>query len=111
MATSISLVNNGVNTLTDTPQIFFTASSGGNGVLIDSVTATNNSIISASYKAYIAPVSPTPTTPLKPFKVVVWGRLDTGVGVVNQFIPAGQALWFEASALASIYFTVSGREI
>ena len=111
MATPIALFNDTVNTLVDTPQTFYTAPASGNGVLVDAITATNNSTVNASYKIYIGIAGTTPDTPLKPFKIVVWGELDNASGAVNQVIPAGYALWIEASALESIYVTASGREI
>jgi hypothetical protein len=41
----------------------------------------------------------------------VWGENDLGIGVVNQVIPANGSLLVESSALNSLYFTVSGREL
>jgi len=107
MATK-QIANNAVNTAIDTPETIFTA--GINGVVIEAFTAANNSIVTASYKAYIVEQDGT-QQPQIPFKVVVWGRTDLGIGIVNQIIPAGGALRVECSALASIYFTVTGREI
>jgi hypothetical protein len=107
MATN-QIVANAVNLSVDTPETFFTA--GLNGVVIESFTATNNSSVNASYKAYIVASSGT-QQPQIPFKVVVWGENDLGIGIVNQIIPPGGALRLECSALASIYFTVTGREI
>lgn len=107
MATS-QIVDNFKNTIVDSVQTAFTASLFP--VVIEAFTAANNAIVNASYKAYI--VSPSgDEQPLRPFKIVVWGELDLGIGVVNQVIPIGGALRFETSALDSIYFTVTGREI
>ena len=36
---------------------------------------------------------------------------NLGIGIVNQVIPGGGALRLEVSALNSIYFTVTGREL
>ena len=79
-------------------------------MVIESFTATNNSKVNASYKAYIVTADGI-EKPLRPFKVVVWGELDLGVGLVNQVIPAGGLLKVESSAIDSIYFTASGREV
>jgi hypothetical protein len=107
--TTKQIVDNFVNTIADTVQSVFTAPTSKN-VIIESFTAANNSAVNASYKAYI-----TSTTgaerPQRPFKVVVWGELDLGIGIVNQVIPAGGSLKVESSAINSIYFTVTGREV
>lgn len=100
-------VNNFVNNAINTPEPALTA--GTKGVVIESFTAANNSTVNASYKAYIK----TPSgllQPQRPFKIVVWGENDLGIGIVNQIIPAGAQLMVEASALNSIYFTVTGKE-
>lgn len=106
MATK-QIVDNFKNTTVDTVQVAFTATLP---VVIEAFTATNNSTVNASYKAYIVSADGT-EQPIKPFTVVVWGDLDLGVGIVNQVIPADGYLKVESSALDSIYFTVSGREV
>jgi len=106
MATK-QLADNFVNNTVDTVEPIFTA--GNVGVVIESFTAANNSVVNASYKAYIKTASGL-LQPQRPFKVVVWGESDLGIGIVNQIIPAGAQLMVEASALDSIYFTVTGRE-
>lgn len=108
MATK-QIVDNFVNTSIDTPQTACTAPTT-KGLVIEAFTATNNSIINASYKAYIVS-SGGVEKPIRPFKVVVWGESDSGQGINNQIIPAGGSLRVECSALASIYFTVTGREV
>ena len=107
MATK-QIASNAVNTVIDTPETIFTA--GINGVVIEAFTAANNSIVNASYKAYIVEQDGT-QQPQIPFKVVVWGELDLGIGIANQVIPAGGSLRVESSAIDSIYFTVSAREV
>ena len=103
---SSQLSDNFINTVVDTPEVAFTA--GENSVIIDAFTATNNSTVNASYKAYIKTASGS-LQPQIPFTIVVWGENDLGIGIVNQTIPPGAQLMVEASALDSIYFTVSGR--
>lgn len=105
MATA-QILANVTNTIVDTPQTLFTA--GSRGVVIESFTAANNSTVDASYKAYI--VSTDTEQPQRPFKIVVWGEIDQGIGIVNQVIPPGAELKLETSALDSIYFTATGRE-
>lgn len=103
------LTDNYLNTVIDTPQEAYSAPVDQD-VVIDAFTVTNNSTVNASYKAYVK--SPTGVlSPIIPFKVVVWGENDLGVGIVNQVIPAGGSLQVESSALSSLYFTTSGREL
>lgn len=109
MAT-IAIVNNTANTSPDTIQSFFTASAAGNGVIIDSFTASNTSTVNASYSAYVTSITNI-NEPQIPFKVVVWGENDLGIGVVNHVIPAGGQLKIKTSAVDSVYFTVTGREL
>ena len=106
MATK-QLSDNFVNNTVDTPEPVFTA--GTTGVVIESFTAANNSTVNASYKAYIK-TSAGLLRAQRPFKIVVWDENDLGIGIVNQIIPAGAQLMVEASALNSIYFTVTGRD-
>ena len=106
MATT-QILSNAVNTVANSPQTLFTA--GTSGVVIESFTASNTSVVNASYKAFI--VSTATEQPQIPFKIVVWGENDLGIGIVNQVIPPGAELKIETSALSSIYFTATGREV
>ncbi len=106
MATT-QILSNAVNTVANSPQTLFTA--GTSGVVIESFTASNTSAVNASYKAFI--VSTATEQPQIPFKIVVWGENDLGIGIVNQVIPPGAELKIETSALSSIYFTATGREV
>ena len=107
MATK-QIVDNFSNTIADTIQSATSVSA--KNIVIEAFTAVNNSSVNASYKAYI--VSPNGIEqPLRPFKVVTWGENDFGMGIVNQAIPAGGLLKVESSAIGSIYFTVTGREV
>lgn len=108
MAT-LQIIDNLTISATDTPQSLYTASTR-KSVVIEAFTAANNSSVNASYKAYIVSASGT-VQPQIPFKVVVWGENDLGIGIVNQVIPAGGSLMLEVSALNSIYFTATGREV
>ncbi len=105
---TLQIVDNFVNSLVDTVETAFTA--GDKGVVIEAFTAVNNSTVNASYKAYIKTSTGT-LKPIRPFKIIVWGEDDRGPGIANQIIPAGAKLMVEASALNSIYFTVTGREV
>jgi hypothetical protein len=107
--TTKQIVSNFSNATVDLAEIVFTAPTASN-VVIESFTAANNSGVNASYKAYI--VSPSGVEqPQRPFKIVVWGEVDLGIGIINQVIPAGGTLKVESSAIDSIYFTVTGREV
>ena len=108
MATK-QLVDNFLNTIADTVQVAFAAPSDKD-VVIDVFTVTNNSAVNASYKAYIKS-STGVLAPIIPFKIITWGENDNGIGLVNQVIPAGGSLQVESSALLSLYFTASGREL
>lgn len=107
--TTKQIVDNFSNTIANTVEVAYTAPSTSS-VVIEAFTATNNSSVNASYKAYIVS-SGGVEKPLIPFKIVVWGRIDLGIGINNQVIPAGGSLRLEASAINSIYFTVTGREV
>ena len=108
MAT-LQIIDNLTISDVDAPQTLYTAPVGQD-VVIESFTASNTSAVNASYKAYIVSALGA-QQPQIPFKVVVWGENDLGIGIVNQVIPGGGALRLEASALDSIYFTVTGREL
>jgi len=107
MAT-LQIVDNYSNTIADTVQTV--AAPTESGIVIESFTATNNSNVNASFKAYIVSAGGV-EVPIIPFTVVVWGRINLGVGIVNQVIPLGGELRVESSAIDSIYFTVSGRTV
>jgi hypothetical protein len=104
----MNLVSNFSNSAIDTPQAIITPTKD---TVIDSFTVSNTSSVDASYKAYIIESAQSATNPQIPFKIVVWGENDLGIGVVNQVIPANGSLLVESSALNSLYFTVSGREL
>lgn len=103
-----NLSTNFANTSTDTPEVVFTAT---NPVKIDAFTVVNNSQVNASFQAYIVPNGETAQNPQIPFQIVVWGENKLGIGIVNQVVPEGGTIQVESSALNSLYFTISGREI
>jgi hypothetical protein len=111
MATPTQLADSATNSVADTAQAIFTAPSTGNGVLIDSFTAANQSTANASYKAYITGLGEPATNPVIPYRIVVWNEIDLGGGLINQLIPPGGALQVEQSTANSIYFTVSGKAV
>ena len=108
MAT-LQIVDNFSNSIANTVQTTYTAKPI-KSVVIESFTVTNNSGVNASYKAYIVSNGGN-ELPIRPFKIVVWGELDLGIGIVGQAIPPGGSLRVESSALDSLYFTLTGREV
>jgi len=111
MSLSKSLVANKVNTQADTPEIIYTSPANGNGTLITSFTAANNSTSNKSYKVYIVNKDSSPATPQIPYRIVVWEEVDMGIGVVGQVIPSGGSLHIECNDINSVYVTVTGKEL
>ena len=110
MASSTLIVNKGVNTIADTPEIIYTSPTNGNGTIITAFTAANNSSSNKSYKAYIVDKDDTANNPQLPFRVVIWDDIDLGTGIEGQTIPPGGTLQVEANDIDAVYFTVSGKE-
>ncbi len=108
---NVVIVNSVANTAADTIEKFYDSPSTGGGTIVSAFTATNNTGINASYKAYIYDASESLLAAVMPLKVVVRNRFDLGSSVVNQLIPKGGSLRMEASALGSITFRVSGKEL
>lgn len=105
--TTKQVVDNFVNT-TASIEIAFTATTFP--VVIEAFTASNTSTVNAAYTCYLSSASGPLKAQIKD-KVVVWGENDLGIGIVNQIIPVGGTLKIESTAINSIYFTVTGREI
>ena len=106
---STQIIDNFVNSIVDTKQLAYTAPDDKN-VVIESFTAANNSAVNASYAAYIVSDGGSENAQ-RPFKIVVWGEIGLGIGLVGQVIPNGGTLMIESSAIDSIYFTVTGRVV
>lgn len=104
---SIQIVDNFVNTLVLTPEVAYAPS---DNVVIEAFTAMNDSSVNAMYSVYIKSADGVLKPQIKN-KVLVWGKNDLGIGVVNQTIPDGGELLVECTATNSIYFTVTGRVI
>jgi len=88
MMATLQIVDNFSNNSSDLVESAFTAPAK-QSVIIESFTAANNSTVNASYKAYIVSLTGE-EQPQRPFKIVVWGEIDLGIGIVNQIIPAGK---------------------
>jgi hypothetical protein len=105
-----ALAVNFTNTIANTQQTVYTSPATGSGTRIDSFTAVNNGTVNSSYMAYIDN-NISSDVPIIPFKVVVWGELDLGIGLVNQTLQPGASLKVESSSTGEIYFNVSGVEL
>tara|TARA_R110000796_G_scaffold33154_7_gene86267 strand:- start:631 stop:957 length:327 start_codon:yes stop_codon:yes gene_type:complete len=105
-----ALAINFTNTIADTKQTVYTSPTTGSGTRVDSFTATNNGTVDSSYMAYIGN-NVSADVPIIPFKIIVWGELDLGIGLVNQTLPPGASLKVESSSASDIYFSVSGVEL
>ena len=92
----------------DTIEIFYTEPLTGSGARITAFTASNNTVSSKSYKAYIYDVGGTAKEAVIPQKIVVPDRFDLGASIVGQLIPPGGTLRIESSAAASLSFRVTG---
>jgi len=108
---NVVLVNSVANTIADTIQKFYDSPTTGGGTVISAFTATNNTGVNASYKAYIYDASESLLEAVMPTKVVIRNRFDLGGSIVNQLIPKGGSLRMECSAADSITFRVSGKEL
>ena len=106
MAKDSVLVNGVTASLENTLEIIFTAESD---TLIKAVTASNPTLINASYQMQIVPTNEDTTKPEIPFQVVVRLDSDPGAPVVNQVIPKGGTLRISTSVANSIAFRVTGR--
>lgn len=102
------LVNSAQNTAADTIETFYT-DAGGNGTRITAFAATNNTVSSKSYKAYIFSPGGDILDAIVPQKIVVRDRFDLGPAITGQFIPPGGTLRMESSDADSIAFRVTGN--
>lgn len=107
--TDIVLVLNEQSLIADTVESFYTAPVSGEGTIIKSFTATNDTGVNRSYKAYIFGPTGTPDA-VVPFKVVIRNRFDSAPGLIGQVIPAGGSLRMESSLTNSISWYVTGKE-
>lgn len=107
--TDLVLVSNQKSLIADTVENFYSSPSGGEGTIIKSFTATNDSGINRSYKAYIFSSTGTPDA-VVPFKVVIRNRFDSAAALIGQVIPPGGSLRMESSLASSINWYVTGKE-
>lgn len=94
----------------DTPEIFYTSPSTGLGTVVTNFTATNETSLTRTYKAYIVASGGSPILAVVPVRSLLTNRTDVPAELAGQTIPPGGTLQMESSAAATISFTVSGRE-
>ncbi len=111
MATDKQLVDTFQNTLANTPESAFLSPATGAGTLITAVVASNATTIDRTYQAYIVSSGGTATNPQVPTRTIVKKKTDVPEELAGQVIPEGGTLQFESSAIGSITFTVSGRNL
>ena len=103
------LVQNNGNTVADTIENFFNSPSGAgnNGTKIKAFTASNDTGISHSYKAYIYPAGWTigddPVPAIIPQSIVVRDKADYGPSIIGQVIPKGGSLRMESTTTDSSF--------
>lgn len=103
-----TLVSNAQNTEPDTIENFYNSPSNGSGTSILAFTASNDTLASVSYKAYIFDSSGDLVKAIIPQKIVVRDRFDLGVSAITHRVPAGGSLRMESSTALSLAFTVTG---
>jgi len=104
------LVFNEKSLVADTIESFYTSPPGGNGTIIKAFTATNDSGVNRSYKAYIFNQAGSLVDAIVPFKIVIRNLFDSGASAVNHVIPANGTLRMESSLASSISWYVTGKE-
>lgn len=104
------LVLNQQSAVADTIETFYTSPLTGSGTIIKAFTASNDSGINRSYKAYIFDSTGSVVNAIVPFKIIIRQRFDLASSAVNQVIPVGGTLRMESSLANSILFYVTGNE-
>lgn len=104
------LIDNQVIGTADTVETLYTSPAAGAGTLITAFTVSNNSLASASYKAYIHGSGVESVDAVVPLKIVVRDRFDSGPSIVNQVVPAGGTIRAENSTAGALSFYATGIE-
>ena len=108
MAGEFTLASDFQNSLANTPEVMKSISED---TLITAFTATNNTGVNRSFKAYIysATGSPQATSPNK-FVTALRG-FDLAPAIVGHVIPKGGSLRVESNAASSLVFRATGRQV
>lgn len=109
------IVKNKSNTVPDAIENFFNSPSGAgnNGTKIKAFTASNDTLTSHSYKAYIYDSSGDPVLAVIPQSIVVRDRADYGASIIGQVIPKGGSLRIECSSADGSFlnYYVTGSQL
>lgn len=106
----VVLVSNTKTVAANTIEPIYTSPPSGNGTIIKAFTASNDTNVNRSYKAYIFDTTGTLVDAIVPFKIVLRNRFDLAPSAVNQVVPTGGTIRVETSLAASISFYASGTE-
>ena len=106
MANEFSLIRNAQSLAANTIETMFTASAD---TLITAFTATNNTGVNRSYKAYIYDSSSSPgaNSPIK-FVTALKG-FDLAPAIVGHIVPKDGTIRVESSAASSLIFRATGQ--
>jgi uncharacterized protein YcfL len=110
MPNDSALIKNATISAADTITILYVSPASSDGTVIRSLTVSNNSPASSSYKAYIYDSDGVSVSAIVPMKVVVKDKFDSASSAVNQTIPAGGTLRAENSTADALNFYMSGLE-
>ncbi|MBL4574442.1 MAG: hypothetical protein JKY86_15415 [Gammaproteobacteria bacterium] len=105
-----ALVVNRRSAAADTIEEFYISPANGSGTVIAAFTASNDTVSSKSYKAYIFNSSGALVSSVIPQTIVVRDRANTGPTIIDQLIPAGGTLRVESSSVDGLNFFVTGTE-
>ena len=105
-----TLIFNQKSAVADTVETFYTSPPGGLGTRITAFTATNNTVSSKTYKAYIYNSAGALVSAIIGQTIVVPDKSDFGAPIVNQLMPAGGTIRVESSDADSLNFYASGIE-
>lgn len=108
--TEKTLIANKTIATADTITTLYTSKASGLGTVIRALTVSNNSLTSASYKAYIFSAAGAIEGAICPLKIIVRDRFDSAASAVNQVIPPGGTLRAENSTADALSFYMSGLE-
>ena len=113
--TDTAIVQNKSNSAADAIENFFVSPSGANqnGTKIKAFTASNDTAISHSYKAYIYDSSGNPVLAVIPQTIVVRDRADYGASIIGQVIPKGGSLRMESTTTDASFlnYYVTGAQL
>jgi len=105
------IVFNAQSVIADTIENFYNSPATGNGTKVKSFTASNDTLTSQSYKAYIYNAAGVPVSAIIPLTIVVRDTGDYGALIIGQVIPTGGSLRIESSNSSGLNFYVTGVDL